>query len=304
MRERGPTPSMLGVFLLTLRELRARWIVVGLFVAATLLWLVLALALQLDVVDGSLAGARLFGEETGIETAAAAPQADAAQPDAEPSANPFGAETLLQGMVFGAQAFAAGAAYWIGILLALFATGGLIASFQTRGEIDLLLSKPLSRGQLLLGRLGGVWAVSLALVAYLITAVWLVMSVKSGIWSPRFLLAIPVIWAMFGVLYGIVALVSTTTDSSALALMVVLVVVFASLVLAIPQLETQLRPVWRPVVGGLRWALPRFPTVGTQTVPQLATGQPVTGLGALASSLALGAALYGLAFWRFARRDF
>ena len=281
---------MTGVFLLTLRELRARWIVVGLFVIATLLWLVLALALQLDVIDGTLAGARLFGEEV--------------SDDSDLQDAPFGAGSVLEGLVFGAQAFASGAAYWIGILLALFATGGLVASLQTRGEIDLLLSKPLSRAEILLGRLGGVWAIALALLAYLITAVWLVMSVKSGIWAPRFLLAILVIWAMFVVLYGIVTLVSVLTRSSALSLMVVLAVVFATLILSIPELETQLRPAWRPVVAGLRHALPRFPTVGTQIVPQLATGRPVTELAALASSLGIGAVLYGLAFWRFARRDF
>ena len=281
---------MTGVFLLTLRELRAKWIIVGLFVIATLLWLVLALALQLDVVDGSLAGARLFGEEV--------------SDDSDLHDMPFGASSVLEGLVFGAQAFASGAAYWIGILLALFATGGLVASFQARGEIDLLLSKPLSRTQILLGRLCGVWAVSLGLLTYLITAVWMVMSIKSGIWSPRFLLAIPVIWGMFVVLYGLVALVSVTTRSAALSLMVVLAVVFATLVLSIPELETQLRPVWRPVVAGLRHALPRFPTVGTQIVPQLATGQPVTHLAALASSLGIGAVLYALALWRFARSDY
>ena len=58
-----PSSPMIGVLLLTLRELRAKWIVVGLFVIATLLWGAMALALQLDIVDGSLAGARLFGQE-------------------------------------------------------------------------------------------------------------------------------------------------------------------------------------------------------------------------------------------------
>ena len=293
---------MLGVFLLTVRELRAKWIVVGLFVIATLLWLTLALALQLDVVDGTLAGARLFGE-TALEADSLA-QTDAAQADAAPRTVPFGAATLLEGLVFGAQAFVAGAAYWVGILLALFATGGLVASLQTRGEIDLLLSKPLSRGQVLLGRLGGVWAVALGLLVYLIGAVWLVMAVKSGLWSPRFLLAIGVIWAMFVVLYGLVTLVSVTTGSAALSLMAVLAVVFASLVLAIPELDTQVTAAWRPLVVGLGWALPRFPAVGTRLVPQLATGQPVAELAAFASSLGLGALFYGLAFWRFARRDF
>ena len=306
---------MLGVFLLTLRELRAKWIVVGLFVVATLIWATMALALQLDVVDGSLAGARLFGQEAEMgpppEDAEQAPARDdaladstaAAQAGGEEPGFPFGA-SLLESVVFGAQAFVAGAAYWVGILLALFATGGLVASLQTRGEIDLLLSKPLSRSAILGGRLAGVAAVPLALVTYLIGAVWLVMSLKSGLWNPRFLLAIPVIWSMFLVLYGVVTLVSVWTGSSALSLMVVLALLFASLVLAIPELETQIAAGWRPLVVGLRHALPRFPSVGVQLVPQLATGEPVGALGAFANSLGIGGGLYALAFWRFSRRDF
>ena len=368
---------MLGVLRLALRELRAKWIVVGLFVIATIIWLTMALALQLDVVDGSLAGARLFGQEmndndfeepdsgerldtapaasgegapgegaapdsaTAPEPPGAAVPADTALADAPaerinsaegavpgslmpadgppeaapPEAAPpeaaeadlddvFSAMSLLEQVVIGAQVFVAGAAYWIGILLALFATGGLVASLQTRGEIDLLLSKPLARWQILLGRLGGVWLVALALLVYLIGAVWLVMSLKSGVWNAQFLLAIGVIWAMFAVLYGVVTLVSVTTGSAALSLMAVLAVLFATLVLSIEQLDTLVASGVRPIIVGLRHALPRFPTVGAQVVPQLATGAPVTGLAAFASSLAIGAVLYGLAFWRFARRDY
>ncbi len=349
---------MIGVLLLTLRELRAKWIVVGLFVIATLSWGTMALALQLDVVDGSLAGARLFGQDMSdnefepdaagpvvteplaadtlaadtLATASddtvsgdtlAAPEAAgdsatvlpplAEAPEA-PSRAPRAADSdfestmdalpILEQLVVGAQVFVAGAAYWVGILLALFATGGLVASLQTRGEVDLLLSKPLSRSQILLGRLGGVWLVALALLAYLIGAVWLVMSLKSGVWNPKFLLAIFVIWAMFVVLYGIVTLVSVLTRSSALAFMAVLAVLFATLILSIPNLDTQVSAVWRPLVIGLRHALPRFPTVGTSLVPQLATGGTVGGLGAFAASLGIGVVLYALSFWRFARRDF
>ncbi|MEM6325880.1 MAG: ABC transporter permease subunit [Bacteroidota bacterium] len=301
---------MLGIFLLTLRELRAKWIVVGLFVVATLIWGTMALALQLDVVDGSLAGARLFGQqaELGLEQTLRDDEGnvvldengEAVTERAEPE---FGG-SLLEDFVIGSQIFVAGAAYWVGILLALFATGGLVASLQTRGEIDLLLSKPLSRSQILGGRLAGVGAVTLGLIVYLIGAVWLVMSLKTGIWNVRFLLAIPVIWSMFMVLYSIVTLMSVWTGSSALSLMVVLAVLFASLILAIPELDTQVSRTWRPLVIGLRHALPRFPNVGVQMVPQLATGDAVGALSAFASSIGIGVTLYALAFWRFARRDF
>jgi ABC-type transport system involved in multi-copper enzyme maturation permease subunit len=304
---------MTGLFLLTLRELRARKVVVGLFVVATVVWGVLALALQLDVVDGSLAGARLFGQETVDEPLdAGAPILDAegnpvlgedGQPVTQADTLPFG-DTLLESVVFGAQAFVSGAAYWVGILLALFATGGLVASLVERGAVDVILTKPLARAQVLAARLGGVWAVMLALVVYLFGAVWLVMSLKAGVWNVRFLLAIGVVFGMFAVVYGVVALVGVWSGSGPLSLIVTLGVLFASLVLAIPDLAVQVSPVWRPVVLGLYHLLPKFGSVGTSLVPQLATGGAVESLYPFASSLVFGAACYAGAFALFARKDY
>ena len=305
---------MVGLLLLTLRELRARKVVVGLFAVATLVWVVLTFALQLDVVDGSLAGARLFGEQTvDGPTDPAAPVLDAdgrpvvdpetGEPVTEADALPFG-DTLLESLVFGAQAFVSGAAYWIGILLALFATGGLVASLVERGQVDVVLTKPLSRSAVLAGRLAGVWLVMLALVVYLFGAVWLVMSVKSGIWDPRFLLAIGAVFGMFAVLYGVVALVGVWSGSAPLSLIATLALLFVTLVLAIPNLAEQVSRTWRPVVVGLYAVLPKFGSVGTSLVPQLATGRPVETLAPLVSSLAFGAVCYLGAFALFSRKDY
>ena len=165
---------MTGLLLLTLRELRARKVVMGLFVVATAVWLAFALALQLDVVDGSLAGVRIFGNETSIAESGPVLDPQTGQPVLDPETgqpaevrNPLGANPL-ESLVFGAQAFVAGAAYWVGILLCLYATGGLVASLVEPGQADLLVSKPLSRSAVLAGRLGGVGAVTFALVAYLL----------------------------------------------------------------------------------------------------------------------------------------
>ena len=317
---------MLGLLLLTLRELRARKVVVGLFVVATAVWIALALALQLDIVDGSLAGFRIFGNEaltpptdslqTVADTLAAdstAGAADAMSRDEQVEEDmdaPFRGTNPLESLVFTAQAFVAGAAYWVGILLCLFATGGLVATLVEPGQADLLLAKPLSRAQILAGRLGGVGVVTLSLIAYLISAVWLVMSVKSGIWNPRFLLAIPAIWAMFAVLYGAVTLASVWSGSGPLALVVTLGLVFVTLVLAIPGLAEATNATVRPLVIGTGWVLPRFAAVGANLVPHLASGtQPgdpslVAEAVPLATSLLFGAACYGGAFFLFARRDY
>ena len=314
---------MIGLLLLTLRELRARKVVMGLFIVATAVWLAFALALQLDVVDGSLAGVRIFGNETSIAESGPVVDRQTGQPVVAPEPGrppeaygPLGANPL-ESLVFGAQAFVAGAAYWVGILLCLFATGGLVASLVEQGQADLLVSKPLSRSAVLAGRLGGVGAVTFALVAYLLGAVWLVMSIKTGIWNPRFLLAIGVVWAMFAVLYGVVTLVSVWSGSGALALIATLGLVVVTLVLAIPNLALSVNALVRPVIETLYVVLPRFGSVGTSLVPGLASGgaglsgaaQPdppglVASLTPLLTSLLFGAACYGGAFVLFNRRDY
>ncbi len=352
---------MTGLILLTLRELRARKVVVGLFVVATAVWFTLALALQVDVVDGSLAGMRVFGNDAFEEsprsadpvpgTRAAPPldrdtlnatdratvdslQTDSLQTGALVRAGsatmgakqdvtqedldaPFRGANPLESLVFSAQAFVAGAAYWVGILLCLFATGGLVASLVEPGQADLLVAKPLSRSAILGGRLAGVGVVTAALLTYLLGAVWIVMAAKTGIWSPRFLLAIPAVWAMFAVLYGVVTLVSVWSGSGPLALVVTLGLMFITIVLAIPGLEPALDPLVRPLVAFLGDALPRFATVGANLVPHLATGSGLSSLVTtqpdapslvadavpLATSLVFGAVCYAAAFRIYHCRD-
>ena len=301
---------MTGLVLLTLRELRAKKVVLGLFIVATLVWVLFASALQLDVVDGSLAGASLFGQEEIFVSAVDPETGEVVRVDPETGEAiegeeiPFGAETLLEGLVFAAEAFVAGAAYWVGILLALFATGGLVASLLERGQVDLLLSKPLGRAQILGGRLLGVGVMMLALLTYLLGAVWLVMSIKTGVWNPRFLLAIGVVFAMFAVVYGVVTLVSVWTESAALGFIATLALLFTSLVLAIPRLSMQVRAPWRQLIEGLHAVVPQFPGVGVHVVPQLATGSPVTTWVPFMTALAFGLALYAAAFALFRRKDF
>ena len=306
---------MIGLFLLTLRELRARKVVIGLFIVATVVWVTLALALQLDVVDGSLAAARVFGEET-IDPSAYDEDGVLLDDQGQPvldgrgeavtleSNTPFDGASPLQSFIFGAQAFVAGAGYWIGIILALFATGGLVAALTERGQVDVILTKPLSRSAVLAGRLLAVMAVMFVLTTYLFGAVWLTMSIKTGIWNGRFLLAILVVFGMFAVLYSVVTLVGVWSGSAPLSLIVTLGVLFASLILGITGLAESVTALWRPLVQGGYHVLPKFLNVGSNMVPQLATGDPVGPLYPLLSSLAFGAVCYGLAFALFSRKDF
>ncbi|MEM6335930.1 MAG: ABC transporter permease subunit, partial [Bacteroidota bacterium] len=247
-------------------------------------------------------GIRLFGNEIPAEQQVQS-QGDDGQVETE-IIETFGAGNALRNLVIGISQFTAGAAYWIGLLLALFATAPLMVSLQNTGTIDVLLSKPLSRSKLLTGRLVGVFTAVAILITYLMGAVWLVMSLKSGIWYPKFLMSIGVVILMFGVMYGVVTLVSVLSQSTALALIVTYGLIFASIILSVrEQLEPQINPPWRSIYVGLYHLLPNFTEV-TKTVAQLAGQEPVPGWYPLLSSVLFGLVMYAASYAIFQRKDY
>jgi ABC-2 type transport system permease protein len=282
-----------GMILLTFRELWAKKVVLGLFVVSTLVLLMVAFALNLDVVEGSLAGIRLFGQDA-VQGEVETPEGTQAVEDA----------LSLERVVFGIESVVAAVTYWIGILLALFATGPLFASLLERGHIDLLLAKPLSRLQLLTGHIIGVWLAMLVLATYLLGGLWLIMSLKTGIWNPSFLLSIALVVGMFAVMYAAIVFTGVGTESTALSLIVTYGLIFISIFLAgADPLAEQLSAAWQPVFWGFYHVLPNFAEV-SGTVSTLAKAEPISSWYPTFSSLVFGAVIYGgAAFW-FARKDF
>ena len=279
---------LFGLVLITFRELWARKIVLGLFIVSSLVLLAVTFALNLDVVEGSLAGIRLFGQE-------AAPE-DMGGEDAPP--------LTLSRVVVAVESVVAGVAYWIGILLALFASASLFPDLQSDGRVELLLSKPIGRLNVLLGHMLGVWSAIGILAVYLLGGVWVIMSLKTGVWNPRFLFSLLLVVGMFAVMYAAVMLMGVWTESTALGLIVSYGLIFVSMVLAAAdQIGPTLGPVGRPVFWGLYHGLPNFTEV-TQIVSTLAKGEAVSSWYPFVSSLLFGGAAYAVTGYWFVRRDF
>ena len=279
---------LLGLVLITFRELWARKIVLGLFIVSSLVLLAVTFALNLDVVGGSLAGIRLFGQE-------AAPE-DMGGEDAPP--------LTLSRVVVAVESVVAGVAYWIGILLALFASASLFPDLQSDGRVELLLSKPIGRLNVLFGHMLGVWSAIGILAVYLLGGVWVIMSLKTGVWNPRFLLSLLLVVGMFAVMYAAVMLMGVWTESTALGLIVSYGLIFISMVLAAAdQIGPTLGPVGGPVFWGLYHGLPNFTEV-TQIVSTLAKGEAVSSWYPFVSSLLFGGAAYAVTGYWFVRRDF
>src|ERR1017187_10379548 len=160
------------------REAAARWTLVAYFALSSLFILIFAVAVNLDVVNGALAGAKIFGQNVHM-----------------------GRQSVdLDKLVLGFESGFAGFLYVVGTFLAIFATAHLVPRLQEKGTIDLYLSRPVGRVALLLSRYVGGLALAGANLAYLILSMWLIIVWKTHVAHARFLLGGLVIFFTIAVL--------------------------------------------------------------------------------------------------------
>ncbi len=137
-----------------------------------------------------------------------------------------GSDIQINGMEIGSEIskaiklFIVNPLYGFGIFLAIFSVSSIIPQMLEKGNIDLLLSKPISRSQLLLGKFFGGNIVVLVNLAYLIFSLWLMMGFKFGDWDLSFLWSILIITFVFAVLFAMIILIGILSNSSILAMMI------------------------------------------------------------------------------------
>src|SRR5205823_2057100 len=177
----------------TFQEARARWLFGGLFALSTLLIAIFLFVLKINLVQGAIS---IMGVES--------------------TTNQLNVRRFISTSYSVISIFL----YVWGTLLAIFASSGLIPSVIEAGRISLLLSKPITRPMLLLGRYVGNVLVVAANHLYLIVSIWVIIGLKTNIWERRFLLAIPTSLFIFAILLCVVVLVGVLTESAALSVMV------------------------------------------------------------------------------------
>ena len=272
------------------REAAARWTLVAYFALSSLFILVFAAAVNLDVVNGALAGVRLFGKpiEMGGESVSI--------------------DKLVLGFESGFSAFL----YLVGTFLALFATAHLVPRLQEKGTIDLYLSRPVGRVPLLLSRYAAGLLLAAANLVYLIGSMWLIIVWKTHVLHPRFLLAGAVILFTISALLAFAFLIGVVTSSTGVSLMATYAIFFFAAILmahdkisAAVSSETAAR-----IVDGLYWILPKTAELGQATVALVAGSEAperianLNHLAVFGSTAIFAAASLGLASWLFSRKDF
>jgi ABC-type transport system involved in multi-copper enzyme maturation permease subunit len=107
-------------------------------------------------------------------------------------------------LVFGMQMGLAKGLFFGIMLFGVFATASIIPDSLEKGTVDLYLSKPLARWELLVGKFFGAVAVMSATILFFIGGLWLVFGVKVGIWNWQLPLSSLTISFMFACIFSIV----------------------------------------------------------------------------------------------------
>ena len=267
----------------TIRESMAKYTFLAFMMMSTLMLMLLTFAVNLDVVDGVLATARLFGQDIHLG----------------------GTSVSIDQLVTGFQTTVAGLLFVVGLFLSIFATANLVPVMLEKGYVDLLLSKPLSRPALFLGRYLGALSVVGINLFYLVVGVWAIVGIKTGVWKPGVLKAGLIILLTYGVLLGFMMMVGVVTRSSSITIMLTYFLFPVTLFLAFRSGLTVMltRRVFVYLLDGLYWVLPKTKEVFT-IMASVAAGQPAGSLAPLLTSALFGAGCLALGTLYFTRKDY
>ena len=272
------------------REAAARWTLVAYAALSTLFIGLFAIAVNLDVVDGALAGAKLFGRELHM-----------------------GPKTVdLDKLVLGFESGFSGFLYVVATFLAVFATAHLVPRLQEKGTIDLYLSRPVGRVPLLLSRYAGGLLLAALNVTYLIGTMGILIRWKTGVVHPRFFLGGAIILFTIATLMAFAFLVGVATSSTAVSIMATFAVFFVAAILSGHQhIEAALSAEWAAsLVRGLYWALPKTGQLAQVTVDYVSYGElarrtrDIDHLAVFGSTGLFGLASLALSAFLFRRKDF
>ena len=267
----------LTLILGTLREAIARKIFLGFFAISTIIILVFLLVVNVDSVEGMVDVMESTGDDA------------------------------VRQLVIGFQIVMLNISYLLIITFCLISVSSFIPTMLEKGNIDLLLSKPISRAKIILGKFsGGVVLIFFSLV-YLIGFVWLILSAKSGYWHFPFLYSILWLTLSFAVIYSFVIFLGLTTKSSILTIIITLFLVFVISPFLSVREETVFtfikNDVFKFIINFFYYILPKPSDINT-ICSNIIMGEPILSYQPLITSLLFMVTMLSVSILYFRKRDY
>lgn len=195
--------------------------------------------------------------------------------------------------------------YIIGLSMSIFATSDNIPSLLKTGSIDLIVTKPISRFNILAGRFFGSLAVVSANILYLILFSWIIFSAEFEIWNFNYLYSALIIILVYSALFTLVMFFGFLTKNGMISMMISFAVIFISPVLMFREyfytsLSSELI---RNLVDFTYYIIPKVSDLG-EIIINLNMKEPVETLMPVWSSVIFGVIMFYASYLVFKRKDF
>lgn len=261
----------------TFREAIARKIFIGFFAIATLIILIFLFLINVDSIEGMVN----MMESTG--------------------------DQAVKELVISFEVAMINISYLLIITFCFISVSSFIPSMLEKGNIDLLLSKPVSRTEIILGKFaGGVLLIFFSLL-YLIGFVWLILSSKSGFWHVPFLYSILWLTLSFAVIYSLIIFIGLLSHSSILSIIISLFLVFIICPILYFREETIFSLINNDaakfIINFFYYVLPK-PTDINQISTDIITGNPVKSYMPVFSSVLFMLAALSASILYFKKKDY
>lgn len=109
---------------------------------------------------------------------------------------------------------------WVLLFIGVIVTAGFIPNMLAKGSLDLLLAKPIGRSRLLVYKYVGGLSFVVVLTLITILGFWVIIGLRSGIWTSNFLATIPILTFYFAILYAVSALTSMLTRNALVSILI------------------------------------------------------------------------------------
>jgi hypothetical protein len=191
---------------------------------------------------------------------------------------------------------AGGVADAFGLLLALVWTAGFLPAFLEPSAASVLLAKPIPRWSILAGKYLGILTFVGFQATVFVGGTWMALGLGTGVWSPSYLLCIPLLLLHFAIFFSCSALVAVCTRSTVAC-------IFGSVLFwlvcwglnyghhalaATPELQN-LSPAFRRLVEVTYWILPKPADLGMVLFDALQAGNSFSRLFAYETLQSRGA---------------
>jgi len=275
-----------------MREAAARWTLLAYSFLSSIFIIIFASAVNLDIVNGTLSGARLFGHEATIRG---------------------GSQIDIEQLVLGAESIFSAVLYVLCTFMAIFATAHLVPRLQEKGTIDLYLARPIGRVRLLLSRYLAGLTLAATNIVYLFGVIWLIVIWKTRVVNARFLLAGAINLFVAAAMLAFAFAIGVVTSSTAVSIMSTFAVSLFGLPLYLfKHFEAAFSKQWEVwLTDVMYWTFPKtvelgqavFLYVGGDAMRQQLRGVEVSSAAYVTTAI-FAIACLALASWLFTRKEF